>query len=113
MDAGVICDPIARLKYLICHKKKKKQKVREKEKKKLIYAQCLCSQTLPCQWTFPRPGTGPCSVQEQSSKIAKDFQSFVRKSSHWSCFTACFKGYTFSFTTFLVRPSTAAQQSHQ
>ncbi len=35
------------------------------------------------------------------------------KSSHWSCLKACFKGYTFSFTTFLVRPSTGAQQSHE
>ncbi len=35
------------------------------------------------------------------------------KSSHWSCLKACFKGYTFCFTTFLVRPSTGAQQSHE
>jgi hypothetical protein len=35
------------------------------------------------------------------------------KSSYWSCFKACFKGYTFCFTTFLVRPSTGAQQSHE
>jgi hypothetical protein len=26
---------------------------------------------------------------------------------------ACFKGYTLSFTTFLVRPSTEAQQRHE
>jgi hypothetical protein len=35
------------------------------------------------------------------------------KSSHWSCLKACFKGYTLCFTTFLVRPSTEAQQSHE
>ncbi len=35
------------------------------------------------------------------------------KSSHWSYLKACFKGYTFCFTTFLVRPSTGAQQSHE
>jgi hypothetical protein len=35
------------------------------------------------------------------------------KSSRWSCLRACFKGYTFCFTTFLVRPSTGAQQSHE
>jgi hypothetical protein len=35
------------------------------------------------------------------------------KSSHWSCLKACSKGYTFSFTTFLVRPFTGAQQSHE
>jgi hypothetical protein len=35
------------------------------------------------------------------------------KSLHWSCLKACFKGYTFCFTTFLVRPSTGAQQSHE
>jgi hypothetical protein len=35
------------------------------------------------------------------------------KSSLWSCLIACFKGYTFSFTTFLVRPSAEAQQSHE
>ncbi len=35
------------------------------------------------------------------------------KSSHWSCSKACFKGYTFCFTTFLDRPSTGAQQSHE
>ncbi len=34
------------------------------------------------------------------------------KSSQWSCLKACFKGYTFCFT-FLVRPSTRAQQSHE
>ncbi len=62
-------------------------------------------------------------------KIVEDFQSFVKntklwpslwksvsckkiglKSSHWSCLKACFNGYTFCFTTFLVRPSTGAQQ---
>jgi hypothetical protein len=65
-------------------------------------------------------------------KIFKDFQSFVEntklwpslyksvsckkmgsKSSHWSCLKACFKGYTFRSTTFLVRPSTGAQWSHE
>ncbi len=65
-------------------------------------------------------------------KIAEDFQSFVKntklwpsiyksvsckkmgiKSSHWSCLKACFKCYTFCFTTFLVRPSTGAQQRHE
>ncbi len=35
------------------------------------------------------------------------------KSSHWFCLKACFKDYTFCFTTFLVRPSTGAQQSHE
>ncbi len=35
------------------------------------------------------------------------------KSSHWCCLKACFKGYTFCFTIFLVRPSTGAQQSHK
>jgi hypothetical protein len=35
------------------------------------------------------------------------------KSSHWSCLKACFKGYTFCFTTFLVRPSTGAQRGHE
>jgi hypothetical protein len=35
------------------------------------------------------------------------------KSSLWSCLKACFKGYTFYFTTFLARPSTGAQQSHE
>jgi hypothetical protein len=35
------------------------------------------------------------------------------KSSHWSCLKACFKGYTFCFTTFLGRPSTGAQGSHE
>ncbi len=35
------------------------------------------------------------------------------KSSHWCCLKACFKGYTFCFTTFLVRSSTGAQQSHE
>ncbi len=35
------------------------------------------------------------------------------KSSHWSCLKACFKGYTFCFTSFLVRPSTGAQRSHE
>jgi hypothetical protein len=34
-------------------------------------------------------------------------------SSHWSCSKAWFNGYTFCFTTFLVRPSTGAQQSHE
>jgi hypothetical protein len=34
------------------------------------------------------------------------------KSSHWSCLKACFKGYIFCVTTFLVRPSTGAQRSH-
>jgi hypothetical protein len=35
------------------------------------------------------------------------------KSSHWCCLKACFKGYKFCFTTFLVRPSTAeTQRSH-
>jgi hypothetical protein len=34
------------------------------------------------------------------------------KSSHWSCLKAWFKGYTFCLTTFLVRPSTGAQQNH-
>jgi hypothetical protein len=65
-------------------------------------------------------------------RIVEDFQTFVKttklwpsllksvsckkmdsKSSHWSCLKACFKGYTFCFTTFLVRPSTGAQQSHE
>ncbi len=64
-------------------------------------------------------------------KIVEDFQNFVKntklwpslqtsvscknmgsKSSHWSCLKACFNDYTFCFTTFLVRPSTRAQQSH-
>jgi hypothetical protein len=35
------------------------------------------------------------------------------KSSHWSGLKAWFKGYTSCFTTFLVRPSTGAQQSHE
>jgi hypothetical protein len=35
------------------------------------------------------------------------------KSSHWSCSKARFKGYTFCFTTFLVRPSSGAHQSHE
>jgi hypothetical protein len=35
------------------------------------------------------------------------------KSSNWSCLKAWFKGYTLYFTTFLVRPSTEAQQSHE
>ncbi len=35
------------------------------------------------------------------------------KSSHWSCLKACVKGYTVCFTTFLVRPSTGAMQSHE
>ncbi len=35
------------------------------------------------------------------------------KSSHWSCLKAWFKGYIFCFTTFLVRPSTGAQQSNE
>jgi iron only hydrogenase large subunit-like protein len=35
------------------------------------------------------------------------------KSSHWSCLKDCFKGYTFCFIAFLVRPSTGAQQSHE
>jgi hypothetical protein len=34
------------------------------------------------------------------------------KSSHWSCLKAWFKGHTFCFTIFLVRPSTGAQQRH-
>jgi hypothetical protein len=34
-------------------------------------------------------------------------------SSHWSCSKACFNDYTYCFTTFLVRPSTGAQQSHE
>jgi hypothetical protein len=34
-------------------------------------------------------------------------------SSHWPCLKACFKDYTFCVTTFLVRPSTGAQQSQQ
>ncbi len=61
-------------------------------------------------------------------KIAEDFQSFVKKtklwpslyksvsykkmglkSSRWSCLKACFMGYTFCLRTFLVRPSTGAQ----
>jgi hypothetical protein len=35
------------------------------------------------------------------------------KSSLWFCLKACFMGYTFSFATFLVKPSTGAQQSHE
>jgi hypothetical protein len=35
------------------------------------------------------------------------------RSSHWSSLKACFKSYTFRFRTFLVRPSTEAQQSHE
>jgi hypothetical protein len=35
------------------------------------------------------------------------------KSSHWSCLKAWFKGYKFCSTTFLVRPSTGAQLSHE
>ncbi len=35
------------------------------------------------------------------------------KSSRWSSLKACFKGYTFYFTTFLVRPSTGAQRGHE
>jgi hypothetical protein len=35
------------------------------------------------------------------------------KSSHWSCLKACFKGYTFCFTTFSVRPSAEAQRIHE
>jgi hypothetical protein len=35
------------------------------------------------------------------------------KSSYWSCLKAYFKGCTFCFTTFLVRRSTGAQQSHE
>jgi hypothetical protein len=67
-------------------------------------------------------------------KIVEDFQSFVKKkirhfephfkslylakkiglkSSHWSSLKACFKGYTFCLTTFLVRPSTGAQRGHE
>ncbi len=65
-------------------------------------------------------------------KIVEDFQSFVKntklwpslwqsvsckkmglKSSHWSCLKAWFEGYTFCFTTILVRPSTGAQRSHE
>ncbi len=35
------------------------------------------------------------------------------KSSHWSCLKAWFKGSTFCFRGFLVRPSTGAQRSHE
>jgi hypothetical protein len=35
------------------------------------------------------------------------------KISHWSCLKACFKAHPFCFTTYLVRPSTGAQQSHE
>jgi hypothetical protein len=35
------------------------------------------------------------------------------KRSHWSYSKACFKGHAFCFTTFLVRPSTGAQQTHE
>jgi hypothetical protein len=35
------------------------------------------------------------------------------KSSNWSCLKVCLKGYTFCFTTYLVRPTTGAQQSHE
>ncbi len=65
-------------------------------------------------------------------KIVEDFQSFVKNAKLWpsvwkfvSCkniglkisncsrLKACFKGYTFCLTTFLARPSTGAQQSHE
>jgi hypothetical protein len=65
-------------------------------------------------------------------KIVEDFQSLVKNmklwpsfwksvsckkmglnSSHWSCLKACFKGYTFCFTPFLVRSSTGAQRGHE
>ncbi len=65
-------------------------------------------------------------------KITEDFQSFVKvtklspslqksvsckkmglMSSNCACLKACFKGYTLCFTTFLVRPSTRAQQSNE
>ncbi len=35
------------------------------------------------------------------------------KSSHWSCLKACFKGYTFCFTTFWSEHLQEAQQSHE
>jgi hypothetical protein len=40
-------------------------------------------------------------------------QEMGLKSSHWSCLEACFKGYTFFFETFTVRPSIGAQRSHE
>jgi hypothetical protein len=45
-----------------------------------------------------------CILQEEKKGL---------KSLHWFCLKACFKGYTFCFTTFLVSPSTGAQQSHE
>jgi hypothetical protein len=40
-------------------------------------------------------------------------RKWVLKSSHWSCLSACFKGYTYCLTTFSITSPTGAQRSHE
>jgi hypothetical protein len=48
-----------------------------------------------------------------SEKISVSCKKNGLNTSHWSCWKACCKGYTFCFTTYLVRPSTGVQLSHE
>jgi hypothetical protein len=67
----------------------------------------------------------PWKIEERFSKFRKEYETLTLtlyisilqemglKSSHWSCLKTWFYGYTFCFTTFLIRQSTGAQQNHE
>ncbi len=77
----------------------------------------------PCSWPpWPRFSREKLKIFKVSYKIQNVDPHFKKsgsckkmdlKSSHWSCLKACFNGYTFCSTTFLVRRTTGAQQSHE
>ncbi len=88
----------------------------------------LTPENPPCRHhVHDRHGHGsPVKYRWRFSKFCKKYETLALtfkksvsckkmglKSSHWSCLKACFKGYTFCLTRFLVRPSTGAQQSHE